>query len=455
MGSAETLLGIRIGTIATSVATLLLVGIADLLLRWLVRRKVRHDEAAAAEASATERERLRWFDHALKESVPPLALLIWVIGAYAAVWPLLAELAVPAVVAPAERITLWLRDLATLAALFWLLTRIARVIEAVFMSLASRTSSAWDDALLPVAGKAARLLLPILALILGAQALSIPIEHQALLRTGLSLVLIGATAFVLYLCVEAAETLVLKRYRTDVPDNLEARTIYTQVTVLKKIATVVIAIFTLASMLMVFDSVRQFGTSILASAGIAGIIIGFAAQRSIATLLAGFQIAITQPIRLDDVVIVENEWGRIEEITLTYVTVRIWDERRLIVPITYFLERPFQNWTRQSAEILGTVFVYVDYRAPLDALRKELDRILRDSPHWDGRVNVLQVTDAREHTLEVRALASAADASLAWDLRCEIREKLVQFLQRHHPESLPRFRAELRPAIAAVEDAKP
>ena len=179
--------------------------------------------------------------------------------------------------------------------------------------------------------------------------------------------------------------------------------------VLKKVALTIIGVFTLASMLMVFESVRQFGASILASAGIAGIVVGFAAQRSIATLLAGFQIALTQPIRLDDVVIVEGEWGRIEDITLTYVVVRIWDLRRLVVPITYFIEQPFQNWTRSSAELLGTVFVYVDYSVPLDALRAQLTRLLEASPYWDGKVNVLQVTDAKEHTLEIRVLASAAD----------------------------------------------
>jgi small-conductance mechanosensitive channel len=205
-------------------------------------------------------------------------------------------------------------------------------------------------------------------------------------------------------------------------------------------------VFTVASMLMVFDSVRQFGASILASAGIAGIVIGFAAQRSIATLLAGFQIALTQPIRVDDVVIVENEWGRIEDITLTYVVVKVWDLRRLVVPINYFIEQPFQNWTRRSADILATVFLYVDYTIPVDALRGELTRILGASRYWDGKVNVLQVTDAKEHTLEIRALASAADASLAWDLRCEIREQLVAFVQRRHPESLPRVRAAFEPS---------
>jgi small-conductance mechanosensitive channel len=219
------------------------------------------------------------------------------------------------------------------------------------------------------------------------------------------------------------------------------------------VALTVIGIFTLASMLMVFDSVRQFGASILASAGIAGIVVGFAAQRSIATLLAGFQIALTQPIRLDDVVIVEGEWGRIEDITLTYVVVRVWDLRRLVVPITYFIEQPFQNWTRSSADILGTVFLYVDYAVPLDALRAELTRLLEASRFWDRKVNLLQVTDAKEQTLEIRALASAADASLAWDLRCEIREKLVAFIQQNYPESLPRLRASLDARLPAIEPA--
>jgi small-conductance mechanosensitive channel len=200
--------------------------------------------------------------------------------------------------------------------------------------------------------------------------------------------------------------------------------------------------------------VRQFGTSILASAGIAGIIVGFAAQRSIATLLAGFQIAFTQPIRLDDIVIVENEFARVEDITLTYVVVRTWDLRRLVLPITYFIEQPFQNWTRTSSDILGSVFFHVDYAMPVVALREELDRILAASKYWDGRVKVLQVTDAGERTLQLRALASARDAASAWDLRCEIREKLITFVQQQYPQHLPRTRAELQPAAAEAPAPK-
>ncbi|MGH9371984.1 MAG: mechanosensitive ion channel family protein, partial [Vicinamibacterales bacterium] len=337
----------------------------------------------------------------------------------------------------------WAYRLSIVGAIFWLLSRIGRIIEAFLVSLATRAESSWDDVLLPLAGKAVRRALPLLALILGAPALSVSPAMTEVVGNATSLLLIGVVAFILFQVVEAAASLALSQHRLDVSDNLQARSIHTQVVVLKKVAITTIGVFTLASMLMVFDSVRQFGASILASAGIAGIVIGFAAQRSISTLLAGFQIALTQPIRVDDVVIVENEWGRIEDITLTYVVVRVWDLRRLVVPITYFIEQPFQNWTRSSADILGTVFLYVDYTVPLDALREELTRILTASQDWDGKVNVLQVTDAKEHTLELRALASAADASLAWNLRCEIREKLVVFVQEHYPGSLPRVRASL------------
>jgi small-conductance mechanosensitive channel len=198
-------------------------------------------------------------------------------------------------------------------------------------------------------------------------------------------------------------------------------------------------------MLMTFPKVRQLGTTILASAGIIGIVVGMAAQRTIGAFIAGLQIAFTQPIRVDDVVIVENEWGRIEEITLTYVVVKIWDLRRLIVPITYFIEKPFQNWTRVTADILGSVFLYVDYTVPLDAVREELQRLLKESELWDGKVCVLQVTNTSERTLEVRALMSAADASAAWSLRCHVREKLVDFIKTKYPQALPRLRAELDP----------
>lgn len=239
------------------------------------------------------------------------------------------------------------------------------------------------------------------------------------------------------------EDLVLVRYKIEDADNLRARKIYTQLQFFKRTVIAIVSIIALALILMSFNKVRQLGTTILASAGVIGVIVGFAAQRTIATFIAGLQIAITQPIRIDDVVIVENEWGRIEEITLTYVVVRIWDMRRLILPITYFIEKPFQNWTRTSADILGTVFLYVDYTVGIQVLKEELHRILKESALWDGKVWNLQVTNFTERTVELRALMSARNASDAWNLRCETREKLLTFIQEHYPESLPKIRAEL------------
>jgi small-conductance mechanosensitive channel len=232
----------------------------------------------------------------------------------------------------------------------------------------------------------------------------------------------------------------MSRHRLDVPDNVPARRIYTQVSVIRKIIVTTVVIIATGSILMMFDPVRQFGTSILASAGIAGIVIGFAAQKTLGNVLAGIQIALTQPLLIDDIVVVEGEFGQIEEITLTYVTVRTWDLRRIILPITYLVEKPFQNWSRVSTELLGTVILYLDYQVPMGELRKELKHLVENNPKWDKRVCGLQVTDAKQSTIEVRALVSGVDAGKLGDLRCEVREGLINFLVRNYPESLPRSR---------------
>jgi small-conductance mechanosensitive channel len=258
----------------------------------------------------------------------------------------------------------------------------------------------------------------------------------------IALVLIDLVSWLLIAVVYLLDDCVIAGFDIEEKDNLRARKIHTQLRVVKRIAIVIVAVLALGTMLMTFPRVRQLGTAVLASAGIVGIVIGMAAQRTIGTFIAGLQIAFTQPIRVDDVVIVENEWGRIEEITLTYVVVRIWDLRRLIVPITYFIEKPFQNWTRVTADILGTVFIYVDHTVPLDAVRQQLQKILNDSKLWNRKVCVLQVTNTTERTVELRALMSAADASKAWDLRCHVREKLVEFIQKNYPNALPKLRAE-------------
>jgi len=430
-----------VSAIALAILFLTLVGLTHLLLRWWLRRQSRRYEAGARWLPVEEARWRRWLTRAVDEMLAPIATLVWIHGV-SFVLDLAIRDATPATVAATALAGLgWFYAVSILCALFWLLWRVGGIIELFLLSLSARADTSWDDLLLPLAGKTVRRALPLLALIMGAPALSVSPAFAEVVRNASSLLLIGVVAFIMFQVVDVAAAFVLQQHRLDVPDNLQARAIHTQVMVLKKVALTVIGVFTLASMLMVFESVRQFGASILASAGIAGVVVGLAAQRSIATLLAGFQIALTQPIRVDDVVIVENEWGRIEDITLTYVVVRIWDQRRLIVPMTHFIERPFQNWTRSSSEILCAVTLYLDYSVPVATLRRELTRILQQSRYWDGRVNVLQVTDTREHTVEVRALASAADASLGWDLRCEVREQLIALVQRDYPDSLPRIRA--------------
>ena len=291
-----------------------------------------------------------------------------------------------------------------------------------------------------------RALIPALCLVVIFPFLQFPEQMTSWIRQFLVIWIIIALAWLIIRFVAVIKALILSRYELEVKDNLKARQVSTQISVIQRILNVIIIIFVIATILMTFDKVRQIGVSILASAGIAGIIIGFAAQRSLATLIAGIQIAITQPIRIDDVVIVENEWGRIEEITLTYVVVNIWDQRRLIVPITYFIEKPFQNWTRTTAELLGTVFIYADYRLPIDAVRQELERIVQTTNLWDKRLAKVQVTNSTDKTMEIRALVSAENSSNAWELRCYVREKLIAFLQRNFPDSLPRVRLEMENA---------
>lgn len=257
----------------------------------------------------------------------------------------------------------------------------------------------------------------------------------------LDLGLIGCAAWALAVFGNGFIDTFALRYRVDVADNLLARRIRTRLQVFRHLFLALLVLLTLSVALMTFPNVRSLGASLLASAGLAGIVIGMAARPALSNIIAGLQIALTEPIRIDDVVVVEGEWGRIEEIYATYVVVKIWDLRRMILPLSYFIEHPFQNWTRTSADILGSVFLYTDYRVPVDALRAELQRILKSTPLWRGQVAVLQVTDATEHAVQLRALMDSVDSGKSWDLRCMVREQLIAFVQTHYPESLPRTRA--------------
>ncbi|AWW00643.1 mechanosensitive ion channel family protein [Arcticibacterium luteifluviistationis] len=265
------------------------------------------------------------------------------------------------------------------------------------------------------------------------------------------LIITGGAWFVIEL-IARLKVLLLRQYDLEQENNLKSRKVYTQINLLEKIANFIVILFGIGLILLSFDKIRELGIGLFASAGVAGIILGLSAQKIMGTLLAGIQIAITQPFRIEDAVVVEGEWGWIEEINLTYVVVRIWDKRRLVLPSTYFLDKPFQNWTRNSADITGTIFLYTDYNVPFDALRAELTRLLEGTELWDGKANVLQVTEAKEFSVEIRILVSAKNSPTAWDLRVLIREKMIEFIQKNYPESLPRTRVELKDRMPLKPD---
>ena len=255
--------------------------------------------------------------------------------------------------------------------------------------------------------------------------------------------LIISFAMVLIRFVNVFQEVLYSRYDLKKADNFKGRKVRTQLQFIRQIVVVTIIMLTAAAILLSFENLRKIGAGLLTGVGIGGIIIGFAAQSSLSNLLAGFQIAFTQPMRIDDGVVVEGEYGNVEEITLTYVVVKIWDQRRLVLPIRYFIEKPFQNWTRTTTELLGTAFFYLDFSIPIDQLRKEFNRLVESSPLWDKRVKVLQVTDMKERSVEVRTLASARNSSEAFDLRCYIRENIILFIQKNYPESFPKNRSEV------------
>lgn len=261
------------------------------------------------------------------------------------------------------------------------------------------------------------------------------------------LVIVLGSALLVYRAIGTLFVALRTRFDMSTPDNLRARQATTQIIVLERLVMVAIVVVAVAIALMTIPEVRRFGTSLLASAGVAGLVVGFAAQQSIANVLAGIQIAITQPLRIDDAVVIDGEWGWVEEITLTYIVVRIWDRRRLIVPIGHLLQKPFQNWTRTSSSVIGTVIIHADYTVDLPELRTEQTRILAGSPLWDGEVDVVQITDTTESTVVIRSLVSAANSPSAWDLRCLLREGLIQWLQQNQPGALPRSRMRIQGTV--------
>jgi small-conductance mechanosensitive channel len=288
----------------------------------------------------------------------------------------------------------------------------------------------------------AALAVPLFFLLVAMQATPLRPEWAAPMRHALAVAGLLALTWLAVRLIGAIEQRILRQHPVDIADNLAARRVQTQTRVLSRVAQGGAVLVGASIALMTFPAIRELGMTLLASAGIIGLVAGIAARPVFGNLIAGLQIALAQPIRLDDVIIVEGEWGRVEEITSTYVVVRVWDERRLVVPLQWFIENPFQNWTRTTAQLLGTAFLWLDYRVPMAAIREELRRICESDERWDGRVCIAQLTDADQHTVQVRLLVSAFNSGALFDLRCAVRERMVEFLQRNHPECLPRWRVE-------------
>jgi small-conductance mechanosensitive channel len=318
--------------------------------------------------------------------------------------------------------------------------RLLKTSDAFWRALAARTRG-------PV-----RLTLVTLALSLAVAVAPLTHYQSELLKHVLLIAFILLMGWITLVAMDIAAALYLRGFRTDVEDNLLARKHLTQIRILKRAAAILVGVVTVALALMTISSVRQWGVSLLAAGGAAGVIVGLALQPLLTNLVAGIQIAMTQPIRIDDAVIVEGEWGWIEEITAAYVVVRLWDWRRMILPLSYFIQKPFQNWTRESSALIGTSMIYVDFTAPVAAMRAQLEIIAKASPLWDGKVVNLAVTDLKDKVMEVRCLISARNAGQTFDLRCEVREKMMDWLAREHPQALPRDRVEFERGDApAVE----
>ena len=288
-----------------------------------------------------------------------------------------------------------------------------------------------------------RWIFPLLACLIVLPGVPLPHTPMVVLEHAVGIGLIAACAWLVILLVEVIADVLSGRYRVDVADNLMARRIQTQFQMLHRVVVTLVIVIAVSIALMTFHEIQRFGDSLLASAGLASLVVGLAMKGTLSNLVAGVQIAFTQPFRIEDAVVIEGEWGWIEEIGTMYVTVRIWDLRRLVIPLSWFLDHPFQNWTRTSAELLGHCYIYVDYSVPVEPIREELKRICESTKLWSGKVCVLQVSDLFQNVMQLRALMDARNSGDAWDLRCYVREHLIDFIHQNYPGGLPRYRGEL------------
>jgi small-conductance mechanosensitive channel len=335
----------------------------------------------------------------------------------------------------------------------------ALILHWLFFAVADRatrrTSSTIDESIMEHSRSPFRVFAPLAALFLAVPLVPLPEDVRMPFRYALGLGLVATAAWALAALTWIADDLFLDHVGDRDRESLEVRATLTQISILRRVLIAGIVLVAIAIMLLTLPGGEGVGASLLASLGVAGLVFGMAAGPVLSNLLAGVQIALTQPIRLDDVVVMEGEWGRIEEINTTYVVVRIWDLRRLVVPLSTVIQKPFENWTRQSANLVGTVTVPADYSVDVEDVRAELHRILQASALWDRQSWGLQVTDATERTVELRALLSAADSGALWDLRCLVRERLIDYLKSRQPGSLPRLRTEMGSRPAEIRRSAP
>ncbi len=328
----------------------------------------------------------------------------------------------------------------TILVLSSLAGRLIYVTNRPLRALAAGDSSHWESVLAVLCADALQIGIPLVAAIFVLSRLGLPASVTSKSRDIINAAIILATGYLAARQVNLAADKIIQSHRIRGGVDLRSRALYTEVTSLRKAIIVVIIFLTVATAMIFCAPLRHVGTSLLASAGIITVLAGVVVQRSLGQFFAGFQLALTQPILLDDVVVVEGEFGKVEEITLAYVVLHLWDQRRLVIPITYFLEKPFENWTRRSPEVLGTVFLYFDYHLPVDELRKEFDRYLDAHPAWDRRKKALVITDAKETSMQLRVLVSAANHEKLWTLRCDVREALITYVQEKHPSHLVKTR---------------
>ncbi|OLP59805.1 mechanosensitive ion channel protein MscS [Xaviernesmea oryzae] len=336
----------------------------------------------------------------------------------------------------------WVFSLVILALFFGLGLFIHKATYRVLTRLVAERDLFWRS-LVQRTERPARLLILVMALTSAVTLAPLSYDQASVIRHALLIAFIAVVAWMAKTALHIWTIVYVRRYKLDAEDNLLARKHVTQSRIMERIAGFMIVVIGIAAALMTFPAVQQYGVSLLASAGVAGIVLGLALQPVLKNLLAGIQLAITQPIRIDDALLVEGEWGKVEEITSTYVVVKIWDWRRLVLPLSYFIEKPFQNWTRETASLIGTVMLYLDYDVPVDAIRRKAEEIAAASSLWDKSVINVAVTDLKEGTMEIRILCSAANSGAAFDLRCEMREKMIEFIRKTYPGALPRLRTEI------------